>query len=159
MGYSELQYAAYTNAQFHASKCEQVIMLYDGAIRFIQKAIDAIGDNNIQERYNHLTRAQHILIGLQSALDFDQGGDIAQLLYSYYHGLDMRLMGVHRNNDVATCQQAIEELTMMKEAWVDVDNSTSAKVVSDEEIASLVPQELTQQAETDSMMGNISVDI
>ncbi len=104
-----------------ASKTKQVIMLYDGILAAIQKAEQAIKDNNIQERYNNLTKACDIIYGLQLSLDMDKGGEIASLLYDYYAGLDMRLMSVHQSNDAEMLRHCIKHVKMMREAWVDVD--------------------------------------
>jgi flagellar secretion chaperone FliS len=112
-------------------KTRQVVMLYDGAIRYCQQAKAAIETNNIQERYNSLTKACDIITGLQLCLDFESGGDVAKLLYDYYSGLDMSLLMVHTNNDVNLVNSCIDNLKKMREAWVEVDEK-QANAVSDE---------------------------
>jgi flagellar secretion chaperone FliS len=115
------QYNAYKAVSHMDRKTRQVVMLYDGAIRFCQQAKAAIENNNVQERYNSLTKACDIITGLQLCLDFENGGDIAKLLYDYYSGLDMRLMLVHTNNDAKTVESCIDNLKVMREAWLEVD--------------------------------------
>lgn len=66
------------------AKTRQVVMLYDGAIRYMQQAKQAINNKEIEERYKLLVRVSEILMGLQSALDFEQGGDVARILYDFY---------------------------------------------------------------------------
>ena len=127
MSYSNLvQHAAYKAAQYNVSKTRQVVMLYDGALRFIKKAIQSIQDKNIQERYNNLEKASKIIMGLQSSLDFDKGGDVSQVLDQYYHSIDMRIIRAQRSNNIESLEQIMKEIHMMREAWDEVDKISSS---------------------------------
>lgn len=119
------QYAAYTAAHHTVNKTRQVVMLYDGAIRFVTQAKDAIERDNIQARYNALEKATAIISGMQSAIDFDNGGHIAQLLDDYYYSIYMRLMSIHRSNSAEMCTSIIQELKVMRDSWQEVDNASS----------------------------------
>jgi flagellar protein FliS len=123
---NSLHYAAYKTAQHNASKCRQVVMLYDGAIKFVNKAIDAIAQKDIQDRYNNLESACNIILGLRSALDFENGREIAEILDQYYHSIDMRLITVHRNGRADICEQVINELKTMRDAWDEIDQMHGA---------------------------------
>lgn len=114
-------YKAYAAATQTVAKTKQVIMLYDAAIKYVQHAIDAIEKQDIQTRYNSLTKACDIIFGLQGSLDFDQGGDIAKTLYDFYASLDARLMTVHRNNSPTICKQVMDDLRSMRDAWIEID--------------------------------------
>lgn len=123
--HQSLKYAAYKTAQYNVSKTRQIVMLYDGALRFIQKAIEAIKANDIQERYNNLHKASKIMMGLQASLDFDNGGEIATILDQYYYSIDIRLIRAQGKNDLEAVQQIKKEVQMMKEAWDEVDQMTT----------------------------------
>jgi flagellar protein FliS len=159
-----MQYAAYKAAQYNASKCRQVVMLYDGAIRYVQKAIAAIQEKNIQERYNNLEQACTIILGLQSALDFENGGDVAEILDQYYHSLDMRLLTVHRNNRTDICEQVIVELKMMRDAWDEIDQQHGgASLPKEEKLETATQGELfsgfDEKNEPSGNLGSVSVSI
>ena len=68
---------AYSRANHTVPKTRQVVMLYDGAIRFMKQAIEAIGAKDYETRYHKLTRVSDILVGLQACLDFNAGGEAA----------------------------------------------------------------------------------
>ena len=123
-----IRHAAYKAAQYNVSKTRQVVMLYDGAMRFIKKAIQSIQDKDIQERYNNLEKAGKIIMGLQASLDFDKGGDISKILDQYYHGIDMRIILAQRTNDIAALEQVNKEIGMMRDAWDEVDKMSSTAV-------------------------------
>lgn len=114
-------YQAYNQAMHTVGKTRQVVMLYDGAIRFMQQAKLAIEEKQIEARYKLLLRVSEIIMGLQSSLDFDQGGNIARVLYDYYSSLDVRLTRIQRTNDLALCDEVIEELKQMRGVWFDID--------------------------------------
>jgi len=131
------QYSAYNTASQMVRKTKQIVMLYEGAIRYIQQAKAAIEKNDIETRFNSLTKACDIIIGLQLSLDFDKGGEIAKLLYDYYSGLDMRIMSIHQSNNVEDCDLAIKHLKMMRDAWEEIDqkyNSSKASEQKDEDV-------------------------
>lgn len=119
------QYAAYTAAHHTVNKTRQVVMLYDGVIRFVKQTKEAILTGNIESRYNYIEKACSVISGLQSSLDFEQGGTIAGLLDDYYFSIYMRLMSLHRSINPELCDQIIHELKMMRDAWEDVDHQFS----------------------------------
>ena len=104
-----------------ASPAEGVVMLYDGIIRNLQQAKEAMAENKIEERFNKLVRASEIIMGLQMSLDFDQGQDAAQVLYDFYSSLDSRILQLHRGNDEVGCQQLIDDLKEMRTIWDKID--------------------------------------
>lgn len=123
MAFNKLQqYNAYNMATQTVSKTRQVVMLYDGAIRFAKQAKTAIEENRIEDRYNLLHKVSEILMGLQGSLDFDNGGEIAPLLFDYYSSLDARILYIQHKNDVAILDSIISELKQMRDAWGKVDS-------------------------------------
>ncbi|MFZ4540912.1 MAG: flagellar export chaperone FliS [Rickettsiales bacterium] len=114
-------YKAYNRASHTVNKTRQVVMLYDGAIRFLQQAADAIEKKDFETRYNKLSRASDIIIGLQACLDFDAGGPSAKMLFDFYASIDMRVFTLHRTNDPVVCQAIIAELKEMRDVWDKID--------------------------------------
>lgn len=135
MAYRDYHHDAYKAASYREeSKTRQVVLLYEGALRYAKQAKEAIEKSDIETRYNSLTKACEILTGLQLSLDFKEGGEVAQLLYDYYAGLDQRLTSLHFNQDMAICDACIRHLTMMKEAWEDVHKQTEESGGGEEEL-------------------------
>jgi flagellar protein FliS len=79
------QNAAYRKTQIETASPEALIlMLYDGAIKFIGQAEIAFEENNIEQISNLLLRIQAIFTELLTALDKDKGGEIAVNLERLY---------------------------------------------------------------------------
>lgn len=119
------KYQAYAAATQTVAKTRQIVLLYDGTIRFVQQAKDAIRDKRIEDRYHLIIRASDIIAGLQSCLDFEQGGDIAKLLYQFYASIETRLFSVHRTNSIETCDAIIADLKQMRDVWHEIDQGTA----------------------------------
>lgn len=112
---------AYSRATHTVSKTRQVVMLYDGAIRFLQQAMEAIERKDYEARYHKLMRVSDIMVGLQASLDFNAGDAVAGMLYDFYASVDRRLFALHRSNDIAECQALIAAIKEMREAWHTID--------------------------------------
>lgn len=121
------QYKAYATANMTVGKTRQVVMLYDGAIRFVQQSIEAISRQDYETRFNQLAKASAIISGMQNSLDHENGGEIAQLLHDYYSSIDARIFSVHRSNDAAVLESIVKELRMMRDVWHEIDRADSAK--------------------------------
>lgn len=117
-------YQAYAAATQTVARTRQIVMLYEGAIRFVQQAKEAIAEKRIEDRYHLLVRASDIIIGLQGCLDFENGGDIAKILYQYYSSIDSRIFSIHRDNSLQTCDDVIADLKRMRDVWHEIDQSS-----------------------------------
>lgn len=79
------QNAAYRKTQIETASPEALIlMLYDGALRFIGQAEIAFEEKNLEQTSNLLLRIQAIFAELMTALDKDKGGEIAVNLERLY---------------------------------------------------------------------------
>ncbi len=79
------QNAAYRKTQIETASPEALIlMLYDGALRFISQAEIAFEDKNLEQTSNFLLRVQAIFSELMTSLDKDKGGEIAENLERLY---------------------------------------------------------------------------
>lgn len=120
------KYQAYATATQTVAPVRQIILLYDGAIRLVQQAKEAIAEKRIEDRYNLLIKASELVGGLQGCLDFDNGGEIAKILYSYYSAIDNRLYAIHRSNSLQDCESIITDLKQMRDAWHEIDQASSS---------------------------------
>lgn len=119
------QYQAYNAASQTVPKTKQIVMLYDGAIRFMQQAREAVAEKRIQDRFNLLVKASDIVVSLQNCLDHDGGGEIAKMLHDFYSSIDMSILSIHRTNSVEMCDRIIEDLKKMRGAWNHIDAGQS----------------------------------
>ena len=102
------QTANYLQKQIEtANPAQRVVMLYDGAIKFYLKAKQAIEQNDIEARFNANKRATDIIAHLLSTLNLEQGGEVAERLYSIYMFIMKRQMDIDLKNDAAAADEIV----------------------------------------------------
>ena len=105
-----------------ANQIRLIVMLYDGAIRHINLALDAFAEGH--KRYdtvnNHVIAAQDILSELMSALDFEKGGVLARNLFSLYSFMTRRLLEGNLQKDTAPLVEVKKLLGELRDAWDEI---------------------------------------
>lgn len=108
----------YQTNQIQTATPEKIlIMLYDGAIQFLNKAKKEIENKNIQEIHNNIVGAQRIIAELMNSLDLEVGGHVAVNLYSLYEYLHYRLVQANIKKDSAMVEEVLGHMKDLKETW------------------------------------------
>ncbi|MGL4393954.1 MAG: flagellar export chaperone FliS [Brevinema sp.] len=111
---------AYKNTDIEtASRLKLVVMLYAGAIRFTNIAVEAIksGQNDVANL--NCIKAQDIVSELLASLNFE-AGDIADELSGLYIYVHKLLIEGNIKKDVPSLTEAVELLENLKGAWDDL---------------------------------------
>ena len=103
-----------------ASSVELIQMLFDGLIESMSAAKGHIQHNNISEKSKAIARASRIVLGLQGALDFEKGGELAKNLDELYNYITRRLLYVNARNDLAALDEIHGLMTEIRSAWETV---------------------------------------
>jgi flagellar protein FliS len=103
-----------------SNNVELIQMLFDGLIESLATARGHIQHNNIAEKSKAISRASRIVLGLQGALDFDKGGDLANNLNELYNYITRRLLHVNARNDLAALDEIHGLMTEIRGAWETV---------------------------------------
>jgi flagellar protein FliS len=114
-------YKAYQKTQITTASREKVLlMLYEGAIRFVKHAEVAMLDKKIAEKGKQISKATAIISELMATLDFKVGGQLAVDLENLYVFMIDKLIEGNINNDVE-CLRTVEGLLRtLYTAWQDV---------------------------------------
>ena len=103
-----------------ADNVQLIQMLFDGLIESLSTAKGHIERGSITEKSKSLSRAGRIVVGLQGALDFEKGGDIARNLNDLYSYITRRLFHVNAHNDLAALQEIHTLMDEIRQAWTVV---------------------------------------
>jgi flagellar protein FliS len=113
-----------TTAIRTASPGQLILMLYDGAIRFLERALLGFSNDDPlefnQTIHNNVTRAQQIIDELNSSLNMAVGGDFAanqRRLYTYF---DDVLHSSNVRKDEAGIRDVLNRLTILRNAWAEM---------------------------------------
>ncbi len=107
-----------------------VILMYDGAICALHKAIAAIEKGDIETRCASVNMAMEILTHLCLALDFEQGGVVATSLNDLYRSMIARLLRVNLLNDPKPAREVLRILEPLYDTWRKVDEKIALEVVA-----------------------------
>lgn len=100
-----------------ASKETILLMLYEGAIRFVRSGIEALEAGKIEERSKQFLRAQDIITELRCTLDFKAAKDIAENLERLYEYATDRLIQANINHSAASAREALKVLEELHSTW------------------------------------------
>jgi flagellar protein FliS len=93
-----------------------VVMLYDGALRFLHQAAVTMGGGDVQTSHDRLRRAEAIVEHLLATLDMSQG-EIAQRLESIYLFCQRLIAEARIRQDPAKLEQVSGLLRELRDAW------------------------------------------
>jgi flagellar protein FliS len=112
--------SAYGQAAETLAPLKQIVLLYDGAIRRIKEAREAILQHRIKDRCTAIDKAGAIIDALHAALDHERGGEIAAQLDRIYTYLGFRLQRVNLEDDPAICDELVARLAELRGSWAQL---------------------------------------
>ena len=102
-----------------ASPGQLVVMLYDGANRFLVQSAAAMRTGDAEASHNRLRRAEAILEELHNTLDMSQG-EVAERLASIYVFCRRLLNEARMERNPAKIDQVAGLLSELREAWAQI---------------------------------------
>jgi len=109
------------NQILFSTPAETVLMLYEGAIRFLGQAINKlIEKGNMGEKAKLVEKAVNIIDYLKSCLDKDNGGEVADNFDRIYEYMLIRLTEANLNNDKNKIEEVVKLFLPLAEAWADI---------------------------------------
>ena len=108
-----------------AGKGKLIVLLYDEAIKHIDKAISSL-DSGMRQYDNvnsSIIRAQEIITELSASLDFEKGKEIAGNLFSLYVYFNQQLMTANLDKDSSPIKPVRNMLLDLRDAWKQIENT------------------------------------
>jgi flagellar protein FliS len=99
------------------SRGRLVVMLYDGAIKFLKLAIKELEAQNYAAKGQYINRAQDIISELNAVLDMETGGELAQNLRGLYLFMNRHLGRANAKRDPNMIQDVIRLLDELNQGW------------------------------------------
>ena len=96
-----------------------IMILLDELLRAMRSYANLVQKDKSSEarKNNHFTRSLTMLYGLQSSLNFDEGGEVAENLFRLYEYARVQLLSTSQTGQIDGTQVAISALTEIREAW------------------------------------------
>ncbi len=112
--------AAYRRGEvMGATPGQLVVLLYDGARRFLRLAAAAMRDGEVERAHINLRHAERIIAHLDGTLDYDQG-EVSRNLHGVYRFYLTHLNAARADQDPDKVDEVSELLGELREAWAQV---------------------------------------
>jgi flagellar secretion chaperone FliS len=122
-----------------ATGVELVVALYDGAVRFLYRAMQCVEEDDVRGRRIAVKKVLDILTYLQARLRPDLGGTVAASLADFYATMFTMTLEASHLESVEQFQEVIGLIRNVREAWV--------VVARDPEAGRVLPRELRTREE------------
>ncbi|MFC1675604.1 flagellar export chaperone FliS [Planctomycetota bacterium] len=99
------------------SKGRLVVMLYEGAIKFLKQAAKEIQAGNPEAKGKLICKAQDIISELNTILDMEAGGEVAMNLRKLYLFMNRHLNQANIEQDTEKIKEVIELLEELNQGW------------------------------------------
>ncbi|MGN0374263.1 MAG: flagellar export chaperone FliS [Butyrivibrio sp.] len=109
-----------------ATPAELTLMLYDGAIKFINIAIMAIEKQDVAKAHNNIIKAQRIIEEFRATLNFKYA--VAKDFDVVYEYLLRRLVEANIKKDTEILEECLVHLRGMRDTWKEVMKATKNAV-------------------------------
>ncbi|HAK87955.1 MAG TPA: flagellar export chaperone FliS [Nitrospiraceae bacterium] len=110
----------YKNNQISSAPPEEtVLMLYNGAIDFLKKALATMGKDK-RKKLIFIEKTIKIIDYMQSCLDMQKGEEIAKNLNGLYDYILIQLTKANLKNDAAKINEVIDILVPIRDAWAEL---------------------------------------
>ena len=101
-----------------ASKEKLLLLMYEGAIKFIKLAIQAAEEKKIAERGVNIGRAYDIILELNNTLDHKVGGEISKNLEQLYMFITEQLTKANLTGDPQYLRTSLKIIETLYDGWV-----------------------------------------
>ena len=108
-----------------------IMLLLDELLRAMRGYVSGVSKNDSKEmrKNDQFTRSLTMLYGLQSCLNFDEGGEIAENLFRLYEYARVQLLHTSQTGEIDGTQVAISSIAEIREAWSVMEPGTKIQNV------------------------------
>lgn len=113
----------YKNQQIMTASPEELtLMLYNGAVRFINESMQALDQGNLEKANSANLRAQDIVKEFMATLDMQY--EISHSLLALYDYIEFRLIQGNLKKDKQQLSEARDMLLELRDTWTQVIKQT-----------------------------------
>src|SRR3954471_9365796 len=94
------------------------LLLYDGAIMFLEQARAALEKQNYEQSYSGISRAQKIIVELTSSMKHELAPDVCGKLAALYNFVYRKLVEANIQHEIKSLDQALSILRYQRETWM-----------------------------------------
>lgn len=128
------------------SQADLLILLYDGAMKYLSQAKERILARDFKGKGQLLAKASDVINELQSSLNKEKGGEIAENLSRLYFYCNSRLLMANLKMDTEAIDQVINILKGLRSAYAEIKGAVETAVPDEQAKAPAKPLSLAAAA-------------
>lgn len=101
-----------------ASPAKLTLMLYEGAIKFCNIALEAMDEGSIEKTNTNIQKAEKIIVELRVTLDMKY--PVAKEFDTVYDYIYRRLVEANMQKDKEILEEALGHIKTMRDTWKEV---------------------------------------
>lgn len=101
-----------------ASPAMLTLMLYDGAVKFCNQALESMNHGRHEQTNEYIKKAQNIIVEFRSTLDFKY--PVAKDFDVVYDYIYRRLVEANMKKDREILEEALRYIKEMRDTWKEV---------------------------------------
>ena len=105
-----------------ATPAELTLMLYEGAIKFCNKAIEAVNKQEVEKAYENIVKVENIIVEFKATLNHNY--EVAKdfdIVYDYIYD---RLVAANMSKDPEILEEVLTQLRYMRDNWKTIMQSS-----------------------------------
>ena len=103
-----------------SSQGKLIIMMYEGAVKFVNLAIEGVDNKDLSKKGIYINKTHDIINELSLALDMKGGGEVAQKLEALYQFVLHQLTLANIKSDRKPLESILKVLIPLLEAWTEL---------------------------------------
>ena len=116
-----------------------LILLYDGAIKFLNRAKEGLAANDMAAKGIAISKTLDIINELDSTLNLDKGGELAANLHNLYFFCNSRLVMANLKKDAKMIDEVIKILAGLRSAYAEIVSLPEAQAAAQTTAANMHP--------------------
>ncbi|HRZ28491.1 MAG TPA: flagellar export chaperone FliS [Spirochaetota bacterium] len=109
-----------------ANQGKLIVMLYDGAIKFLNIAVENMNPKTYDIVNSNIIKTQDIITELLISLNMKDGGEISKSLFSLYMFFKKQLLEANIKKDPEVIKNVIKMLKELRDAWDKISSTETA---------------------------------
>ncbi len=116
--FNNAAYLYQKNAVETASPAKLTLMLYDGAVKFSNIAIEAMENGELEKAHTNIVKVENIIVEFRVTLDMKY--PVAKDFDNVYDYIYRRLVEANMKKDKEIMEEALKHIKTMRDTWKEV---------------------------------------
>lgn len=131
-----------------ASPVGLIVILYEEIVKCLRRALNAVQRDNVERRTLELSHAVQVIGYLQSVLDYENGGTMAQSLSHFYNAARSKILQCSGPKAQEVLEALATEFSNVKEGWQQIDRELGQQEGAEPRTAGAMPATILSSGES-----------